>query len=109
MIKRSDGSIVPEEYIWRENQNIYILDNLDSEYQIIFSNATSKNDNTQDSTEDNSFIWGMVFTLIIIISLILIFTITHKQRKILTFYVKKGNNKINEIDDFVNKFNSKKN
>jgi len=107
MIKRSDGSIVPEEYIWREDQNIYILDKLDSEYQIIFSNATDENKNIQETTtEENKLIWVFILCLTIFCILIICFIkFISMRRKNVSKFIDKGNEKIKEVDLFISNHN----
>ena len=102
---RSDGSIVSDEYIWRENYTIYILDNLDTQYQIIFSN-TSDQDVIENIIQNKvSIFWGLILiTTILIIGILWVIVLAFKRRKFLSSHIKIGNDKINEIDDFINVF-----
>jgi len=110
-IKRSDGSIVSDECFWRENQTVYLLDNVSSEYQMIYCSTSHENVNLTEPTTSNKngLFWGfgLIFMFIMIGSLCL-FELRHKRRQVLSFYVKQGNDKINEIDQFIEKFKSNK-
>ena len=109
-VVRSDGSTVSEEYIWRENNTVYFFDNLSSEYQLIYYNNSNENIELPEVTtsDNNNFILGLILISFTIISIfICLFQLSYKKRKVLSYYIKKGNAKINEIDYFIEKIERK--
>ena len=109
-IKRPDGSIVSDEWFWRENQNVYLIDNLSSKYQMVYYNASNEKVNLSETTtsDNNRLLLGFILIFVLIMTgLVFLLELRYKRIRTLSFYVKKGNDKINEIDRYIKNFETK--
>jgi len=99
-IKRSDNTTVPEERIWRNNDTVYFLDNLSTTYQMIYNASSNDDEDSLESTiQDNEFLLSVIYIIgIIYLGILCFFEYHHRRKKALSFYIKQGNDKINEID-----------
>ena len=104
-IKREDDSYVPEEWFFRENNSIYLFDTIGSEYELIYGNNPNENINlVESSNENNSLIHALILISVgILLCSLCFFELGHKRRKAISFYVNKGNSKINELDHLIEK------
>jgi hypothetical protein len=114
MIKTADDRAISSDMIWRENGSIYVLDDPDTEYRIIYRAKNSSAilyPSSQLSTPGNG-IFFIQFTVILFSAIAAttpIFVIRRKKNKIWSEKIRQAQELKDEIDQFADEFKKRHN
>jgi len=105
-VKTSDNRAIDSDMIWRENDTIYILDDPDTEYRLIYHTASaSVNSATESMTSGGSLpaepIAGATGAMILLMVAVIL---QYKKNKTKNGKIREINDAIREVDRFIKAF-----